>query len=151
MPSLSKMFSWLVFLPLVPDGIKESAAPVGGDRRLAGVILLLVLEQVEEVAYPLADSDKNLTTDLNTDADYTFKNEIILARGGSGSRGGNGGGNCGQGGSPPTNTHACNKLFSIPYIFIFSLILLPVDVKLQRSVNTFKLLNNILKIIQIFI
>ena len=40
-----------------------------------------------------AGSGKSLTTDLNTAADYTFKTRIILARGG------NGGGNGGQGGN----------------------------------------------------
>jgi hypothetical protein len=48
-----------------------------------------------------ADSGKSLTTDLNTTADYIFKTEIILARGGNGNggQGGNGGGNGGQGGN----------------------------------------------------
>ena len=41
-----------------------------------------------------AGSGKRLTPDLNPVADYTFKTEIILARGGNG--GGQGGG--GQGG-----------------------------------------------------
>ncbi len=53
-----------------------------------------------------AGSGKSLTTDLNTTADYIFKTEIILARGGgggngggNGGQGGNGGGNGGQGGN----------------------------------------------------